>query len=627
MKPRTRALLSLCAFLLVGLTVATQVAAKRLPRRHLGPHLRLGDLRVYPPWSMPLWHSRWNKSAPSAFRSAKAILAAHAAGGALVAAAIHSLSPAVRPVGRRHWAKPHHLRRAGLMARTGVVVGLHRGRVLAYGGPEHQLVVGASRSGKGVGSVIPTLLSWPASAVVYDIKQELWHATAGWRSRFSHCMFFDPTSADSARYNPLAEVRKGAHEIRDAQNIAELLVDPDGAKQHFDVWDLHAKQLLTAVILHVLYTEPDHRKHLAVVREHLLDLKAVLRDMIELPHRCCATTGAPESHPEVARVAKEMLRQAPKFVAGVAATAQSYLSLFADEMVARSTAASDFTVGDLVCTSSPVTLYLQPPPSDVPRLRPLMRLVLNQVCRGLLERLDTDGRGRPKRHQLLLELDEFATLGRMEFFSTNLRQMAGYGIKAHMIVQSFNDLIERYGPHQSIIDNCHVITVFACADTVTQQRVSQMTGVALEYRDSFGHRRWPRVVPDSLHQGEQARPLLQPGDVRAFPPDEQLVFVTGFPPMRSKKLRYYRDRRLRRRVLSAPEQQEQIDVPRHEDWSDSLGVPHDWLGERPKGERIPSDEIFESSQLDDEEWMPPTTLGSTDSADGTSTLSKDDYAL
>ena len=77
-----------------------------------------------------------------------------------------------------------------------------------------------------------------------------------------------------------------------------------------------------------------------------------------------------------------------------------------------------------------MTLYLQPPPSDAPRLRPLVRLMINQACRALMEYLDRDAVGRPKRHQLLLSLDEFPTLGRLDFFTMNLRQMAGYGIKA-----------------------------------------------------------------------------------------------------------------------------------------------------------------------------------------------------
>lgn len=624
---RAKSLIVLVGALLVGVTVATQFAAHRLGGRNLGPHVTLAGNALYPPWQLFVWQTKWGAARPAVFRAARAIIAAHGVGGVLLVAVLHARSPVVRPIGAGQWATLRSVRRAGLLSGVGTVVGRFCGRLLTYAGPEHQLVVGASRSGKGVGHVIPTLLSWPESAVVHDIKGELWEVTAGFRSRFSHCLFFNPTRLDSARYNPLLEARKGQNEIRDVQNIAEMLVNPDGSKEQLDVWDQHASQLLVALILHVLYTEPDGRKHLGVVRERLLDLRNTFRDMIELPHRHSPTNGLPEPHPEVARVAKELMQQAPRFAAGVRATAAGYLALFADEIVCRNVAVSDFAVADLVCGGHPVTLYIQPPPSDLPRLRPLTRLLFNQIWRALLENLDTDNRGRPKRYRLLAELDELATMGRMEFFSVNLRQMAGYGVKAHMVVQSFNDLIERYGPHQSIIDNCHVIAVFACADTVTQQRISQMAGVAVEYRNSYGHRRLPWIAPDSVQQGEQVRPLLQPGDVRSLPSDEQLVFVTGHPPIRARKVRYYAERAFKRRVLPPPDQSAAIDTPRAGETHPSHGVPHDWLGERAKGERIPSDEILDSSQLDDEEWMPPGTVGFTEQPSPEAAGPQDHYAL
>ncbi len=613
------------ASLFLGIIVATQWAASQFPGRNLGSHLTIRGLAIYPPWSLISWLRKWHYESPRIYPTVVAIVAAHCIVATVILLFVSVQSPSVRPMGTDRWANLRDIKRAGLATSRGTVIGRYRGRLLTYDGPEHQLVVGASRSGKGVGHVIPTLLTWPASTVIYDIKAELWQATAGYRSRFSHCLFFDPTRLDSARYNPLLEVRKGLNEIRDVQNIVEMLVNPDGSKEQLDVWDQHAAQLLVALCLHVLYSEPDHRKHFGVVRERLLDLPNTFKDMIELPHRLNTQSGVAEPHPEVARVAKELMRQAPKFAAGVRATAAGHLALYADEIVCRNVAVSDFAVGDLVCSDHPVTLYLQPPPSDVPRLRPLMRIMVNQICRALLERLDTDSRGRQKRFRLLLELDEFATLGRLEFLTTNLRQMAGYGIKAHIIVQSFNDIIEKYGPHQTILDNCHVTSVFACADTVTQQRVSQMTGVAVEYRDSFGHRRSIPLFPDSLQKAEQLRPLLQPGDVRALPPSEQLVFVTGYPPLRTKKIRYYVDGAFKHRVVAPPEQTAGVDSPRKQDFHPILGIPNDWIGERAKGVRAQTEEIFDP--IDDEEWMLPGTVEPLPGAPANARGREDPYGL
>jgi type IV secretion system protein VirD4 len=226
-----------------------------------------------------------------------------------------------------------------------------------------------------------------------------------------------------------------------------------------------------------------------------------------------------------------------------------------------------------------MTLYLQPPPSDAPRLRPLIRLIINQTCRALMEHLETDHAGRKKRHRLLLLLDEFPTLGRLEFFTMNLRQMAGYGIKAHLIVQSFNDIIEAYGPHNTILDNCHLLAAFGSADPVTCQKISQMTGTVVEYRESHSgpQNRWVGGHW-TVGQAEQVRPLLQPGDVRTFPPDEELIFITGYKPIRCKRLRYYESPYFKPRLLPAPVQN-RLGMPT---------APCDWLGVTAQAVRSPA---------------------------------------
>jgi len=281
----------------------------------------------------------------------------------------------------------------------------------------------------------------------------------------------------------------------------------------------------------------------------------------------------------VTRVARSLLTQAERFRSSVRGTAEGYLTLWADETVCAVTGRSDFTVGDLVCGDHPVTLYLQPPPSDADRVRPLMRLMLNQVARALLEDRTHDSRGRAKRHRLLMLIDEFPTLGRLPFFVDALRQMAGYGLKAHLIVQSFNDIVEQYGPHNTIIDNCHVLVCFASADTLTQQRISQMTGEVAEYRDSYSR---PRSLlakgHSSISQAEQVRPLLQPGQVRTLGYDEQLIFVTGFKPFRTTKLRYFEAPALSERVLPPPDPAAM---------SPARPTSNDWANERAKGPALP----------------------------------------
>jgi type IV secretion system protein VirD4 len=606
----------LAALLLVGLWAATQHAAGRLrhPEDLPGRVYRGDEWLVYVPWALLTWtQPSVANSVP--VRHAKAAFFIYALALVCVVALLTRRGGRDVPAfGTGAWGDRRDLKRAGLLGGRGTVIGVHDGRLLTYDGPEHQIVSGASRSGKGVGHVIPTLLCWPDSALVYDVKGELWEATAGYRSRYQHCLFFNPTRRDSAHFNPLMEVRKGPGEVRDVQNLVEMLINPDGSKKTLDVWDQNASQFLVGLILHVLYTEPPERKNLGRVRALLLEFTRTCEAMMTTPHRLNPSTSEPEVYPEVARVARSLLTQAERFRSSVRGTAEGYLTLWADETVCEVTSRSDFTVGDLVCSDRPMTLYLQPPPSDADRVRPLMRLMLNQVARALLENRTRDSRGRAKRHRLLMLIDEFPTLGKLPFFTDALRQMAGYGLKAHLIVQSFNDIVEQYGPHNTIIDNCHLLVCFASADTFTQQRISQMTGEVAEYRDSYSR---PRSMLANGHrsvsQAEHVRPLLQPGQVRTLGYDEQLIFVTGFKPFRTPKLRYFAVPALQARVMPPPD-------PAAMKKLDSA-TENDWKEERAKGASMSlSDALGSSGDEDDDSTtvssVVPTTTDNEDEQEG-----------
>src|SRR5262249_16422746 len=148
------------------------------------------------------------------------------------------------------------------------------------------------------------------------------------------------------------------------------------------------------------------------------DLDACAQHMRLVLHRRSPETGVPETHPEVQHAAESYLAGEERMRSGIKATAESFFGIFADPLIAANTSASDFRVGDLMCAERPATLFLQPPPSDATRLMPLMRLVLNQITRSLMEEQTLDAGGRKKRHQLLLLLDEFPQLGRLSFFET-----------------------------------------------------------------------------------------------------------------------------------------------------------------------------------------------------------------
>ena len=454
----------------------------------------------------------------------------------------------VTTYGSARWAETREVREAGLLGHDGVLLGRWRDEYLRHDGPEHVLCFAPTRSGKGVGLVVPTLLTWPGSAIVHDIKGENWKLTAGWRARFGRVLIFDPTNAQSAAYNPLLEVRRGEWEVRDVQNIADVLVDPEGALEKRNHWEKTSHSLLVGTILHVLYAEPD--KTLAGVANFLSDpkrpIETTLRAMMTTPH-----LGEAGVHPVVASAARELLNKSENERSGVLSTAMSFLGLYRDPVVAAVTRRCDWRIRDLVEDAQSATLYLVVPPSDISRTKPLVRLILNQIGRRLTEDLNAKG----KRHRLLLMLDEFPALGRLDFFESALAFMAGYGLKAFLIAQSLNQIEKAYGQNNSILDNCHVRVSFASNDERTAKRVSDALGTATEIRDAknyAGHRLSPWLGHLMVSRQETARPLLTPGEVMQLPHDDELVLVSGCHPIRAKKARYYEDHQLQARILPPP---------------------------------------------------------------------------
>jgi type IV secretion system protein VirD4 len=488
----------------------------------------------------------------------------------------------VATYGTARWATRREVRAAGLTGPDGVVLGKFGRDYLRHDGPEHVLCFAPTRSGKGVGLVVPTLLTWPASAIVHDIKGENWEITAGLRARVGRVLLFDPTNQNSAAYNPLLEVRRGISEVRDVQNVADVLVDPEGSLERRNHWEKTSHSLLVGAILHVLYAEPD--KTLAGVANFLSDprqpINTTLNAMMTTAH-----LGSAGPHPVIASAARELLNKSDNERSGVLSTAMSFLGLYRDPVVAKVTSRCDWRIRDLVEGSRPATLYLVVPPSDISRTKPLVRLILNQIGRRLTEDLHAKGR----RHRLLLMLDEFPALGRLDFFESALAFMAGYGLKSFLIAQSLNQIEKAYGPNNSILDNCPVRVCFATNDERTAKRVSDALGTATELRamqNYAGNRLAPWLGHVMVSRQETARSLLTPGEIMQLPHDDELVLVSGCPPIRAKKSRYYEDRRLTERVVAPPKSvSTTTDVACSDDWSK---LPRPPLTQKPQAPQTDS---------------------------------------
>ncbi|HEY0622316.1 conjugal transfer protein TraG [Sphingomonas sp.] len=516
------------------------------------PWFFVRDYPLYPPPAFFWWWFSYDAYAPEIFTRG-AFIAASGGIAAVVVAIAMSVWRArelkvAETYGSARWASPSEVAAAGLLGQDGVVLGQLRGDYLRHDGPEHILCFAPTRSGKGVGLVIPSLLTWAGSAIVHDIKGENWTLTAGFRARVGKVLLFDPTNAASAAYNPLLEVRRGEWEVRDVQNVADVLVDPEGSLERRNHWEKTSHALLVGAILHVLYAEPD--KTLAGVAAFLSDprrpIEATLAAMMSTRH-----LGEAGVHPVVASAARELLNKSENERSGVLSTAMSFLGLYRDPVVAKVTSNSSWRIADLVDAEHPVTLYLVVPPSDISRTKPLIRLLLNQIGRRLTEEL----RPAARRHRVLLMLDEFPALGRLDFFESALAFMAGYGLKAFLIAQSLNQIEKAYGANNAILDNCHVRVSFATNDERTAKRISDALGTATEMRamkNYAGHRLSPWLGHLMVSRTETARALLTPGEIMQLPPDDEIVMVAGVHPIRARKVRYYRDRRLASRIGEPP---------------------------------------------------------------------------
>ncbi len=540
----------------------------------LGPGVRVGEaLVLYPPWALITWKTAFGSEiAPSLSRGAPLVLLGTVLG--LGAGVLVEGDGRVRRV--RGWGGLAEARRAGLLAGGGAVIGVLGGRLLATDDMRPSLVTGGTRSGKGRGHVVPTLLSWGGSVLVHDPKRELWGLTSGWRSTFSHSLFLDPRDPLSARWNPLAEIRPGPGELAQIQRLVAILADPGGARDDEAIWDKAASEILEAVILHVLYTASDADKTLLGVRALLADLDASADAMRKALHRV-GPDGKPETHPFIKTAVTGYAAMHDRFRTSVQGTARSYLKWLAGEDLERVLSGSDLALGDLMCAEAPVSLYVQAAPADSAALRPFLRLFFYAAAQALTAEAECDAGGRIKRHKLLMVMDEFPLLGRLVFFEKSLRLMSGYGVKPMLVAQSLNDIVETYGVHNTILDNCHVFTAFSALDPVTQDKVSKLTGTVLETRTSRSAPAGLGAGRSSVSRAQTERPLLEPGEVRALPDRRQIVFAAGRRPLLADKLKYDRREPFRSRArIPAPLQGARPDAP--------PVPPHPFAGRRALGQ-------------------------------------------
>ena len=487
--------------------------------------------------------------------------------------------------GSAHWAKREEIEKLGYFVGKGVYVGgwwdkKKKGQLyLRHNGPEHILCFAPTRSGKGVGLILPTLLSWPGSSLVLDIKGENWALTAGWRkSELGHIVLrFDPSDASGSgcRFNPVDEIRLDSLEaIQDVQNMALMLVDPDG-KGLEDHWTKAAFGFFSGLILHCCIVTKAEKGRTATLNDITLMManeegttEDLLNDMLETEHQELYMEFASASltqeekenigsafHVFIASSAREMLSKSDKEASGVLSTALVNMALYRDPIVAMNTGSSDFRIHDLMNRESPVDLFLVVSPAAIDRVRPLMRLVVDLIIRRVCAVMAfKDGTSVASyKHRLLLMLDEFTSLGRLPIVEKAIAYIAGYGGKMYIVVQDTKQLNAVYGKDNAIMANCHVRIAYAPNDPETADLLSKMTGqtTVVEKKVSVSSGKGGSSKSTSIN--ETARPLLTPDECMRLPgpvkdsqgkvtkPGHMLIFTAGQSPIYGMQILYFLD--------------------------------------------------------------------------------------
>lgn len=466
-------------------------------------------------------------------------------GGVLVAAILLSRR---RPLhGAARWASGSEQGRAGLRAHRGVILGRTDGGFLIADGPEHVMLYAPTRTGKGVGVVIPNLLAWPDSVVVLDIKRENFLATGGYRAEAGQTVhLFDPLARDgrTARFNPLGHVDRTdpIAVLDELQRMAVMLFPVHDRADPF--WAEAARTGFIGVGGYVAAT-PERPFTLGEILRQLTagDARARLPRIVTAQEQ----EGRPLPGPVVTAIS-DFTSSSENTFASVRQSITTRMGLWLNPRVDAATSASDFDLRDL--RGGRLSLYLGATPDNMLRIQPLYALLFQQL-------VDLNSRALPgpADRPALIVLDEFARLGPAPVLAHAFAWVAGYGLRLLAVLQSPSQLRAIYGPDvaEEVMTNCGIEIVFAPKELKIAQELSDRLGAYTTDGRS-------RSRPTGLSQGrrsttvsDQRRALMLPQELMQLPQSALMVLKAGLPPVRGRKIAYFRERVFQRRLRPAPD--------------------------------------------------------------------------
>lgn len=415
---------------------------------------------------------------------------------------------------------------------AGLLIGrtLKSNKLLRYDGPAHLLTIAPTRTGKGVGTVIPNLLILDRSIVCVDPKGDNTRVAGRSRNRFGPVHVLDPfgvTGVPSSSYNPVALLDPtGIDVAEDAATLADALVyDPpnEAGEAH---WNDEAKALIAGILLFLVAEETPERRNLATLREYLTLAPDAFFAFLERMQASAAAGGL------AARAANRHLGKSDREATGVLSAAQRHTHFLDSPRMTAVMARSDFAFADLKTRTASVFLVL--PPDRLGAYARWLRLMVSQSLQETV-------RARGDRTVLYL-LDEFAALGYLAPVERAMGLMAGYGVQLWPILQDIHQLRATYGQRAgTFLSNAGVLQVFGVNDPEGSQLISDLLGSETVIFTTASRALDSSQSGLSYAAHHTARPLLMPDEVRNLPPATELLFLAGQRPILGQKLRYFAD--------------------------------------------------------------------------------------
>ena len=497
---------------------------------------------AYDPLKMPqfVWYYRGDP------RVVKAMAGGLLGGLTLLVGLIYALWARGAPLhGAARFANERELKRHGFRVASGIVVGRKGGRFLTFGGSEHVLVEAPTRSGKGIGIVIPNLLTWAGSVVVLDVKRENYDASAGFRAHYGQQVFlFNPTDRQgrTARYNPLAYIdRNDAQDvIIELQKIATMLFIAPERGEAF--WSNGARTGFAGVGAWLAETS-DEPLTMGAIYRHLTegDARHFFNKILANP-KLSLSTGCRTALADFAGGSENSFADTKKTITNV-------LGLWLNPLVDAATSASDFDLRDL--RKRHISIYLGVSPDELDRIAPLYNLLFQQLIDLNVRELPDDTTPVP----VLVILDEFARLGRASVIASAFSYVAGYGIRLLPVIQSRSQLRGVYGEHvaDEIVANCGVEVAFTPKELRVANELSDRIGYVGQesVTKSLTINGW--LANRSKSISEQRRALMLPQELMQFPTTKLILLRGGIPPIIGSKIFFFKSRFFKSRAFPPPE--------------------------------------------------------------------------